>query len=126
MEHASAALDWVQRKHPIHVAGWDGLRPYVGDPPGTWFVEGSLAMPLALARMGRRAEAEELVDMLKAPVEDGLGDDRCAGGLGHEDHELGLHIGREARIRRGRHVLRPDLGAAHHVERLAVDVDRRA
>ena len=59
MEHASAALDWVQRKHPIHVAGWDGLRPYVGDPPGTWFVEGSLAMPLALARMGRRAEAQK-------------------------------------------------------------------
>lgn len=57
-ERADGALSWVQSKHALRIAGWDGLRPYLGDPE-TWFVEGSLALPLALHRMGRRAAAQQ-------------------------------------------------------------------
>jgi len=56
---AQAALHWVQREHAIVAHGWPGLRPYVPDPPETWFVEGSLAVALAWWRLGDRDAAVE-------------------------------------------------------------------
>jgi len=70
---ATAALTWVLRQHPIRVAGWDGLRPYLGAAPATWFVEGSLALPIALARMGRLPEARKALQPFF--------DLACAGGV---------------------------------------------
>lgn len=56
---AQAALAWVQREHATVSQGWPGLRPYVPDPPDTWFVEGSLAVALAWWRLGERQTALE-------------------------------------------------------------------
>lgn len=54
---ASAALAHVTRHHAVQVGDWLGWRPYAGEEPTTWFVEGSVARVLALARLGRSAEA---------------------------------------------------------------------
>ncbi len=56
---AQSALHWVQREHTIVAHGWPGLRPYLPDPPQTWFVEGSLAVALAWWRLGERQTAIE-------------------------------------------------------------------
>src|SRR4030042_1629682 len=66
------------------------------------------------------AQAEEFVDVGETAVEDGLGDDGRPRGLGHEHHELGLHIGREPGIGRGGDILRLDVGAAADPERTVV------
>ena len=58
-EHADLGLDWVRRTHAITVNGWPGWRPYADLAPETWFVEGSLALPLALHRLGRGDEARK-------------------------------------------------------------------
>lgn len=60
-EHAARGLDWVQRTHTITVNGWPGWRPYAGQAPETWFVEGSLALPLALQRIGRHDQARQAI-----------------------------------------------------------------
>ncbi|MSP90885.1 MAG: hypothetical protein EXR79_03630 [Myxococcales bacterium] len=54
---ARGVLDWVAAEHAIAVAGWRGLRPYARAAPDTWFVEGSLAVAMVLARLGALAEA---------------------------------------------------------------------
>jgi hypothetical protein len=54
---ATAALAHVDHHHALQVGDWLGWRPYAGEAPATWFVEGSVARVVALARMGRSAEA---------------------------------------------------------------------
>ena len=56
---AKAALAWVQRHHTVQVGGWQGLRPYMPDPPATWFVEGSLALALGWWRLGEQETARQ-------------------------------------------------------------------
>jgi hypothetical protein len=56
-QRALRMLDWVDARHATTVAGWRGLRPYAGEPPDMWFVEGSVARALALHRLGRRTAA---------------------------------------------------------------------
>lgn len=58
-DRARQALAYVQRAHAIEAQGWPGLRPYLADEPATWFVEGSLALPLGLLRLGDRDEARK-------------------------------------------------------------------
>lgn len=57
---AGQALDWVAREHAVTASGWQGLRPYRAGPPETWFVEASLAAPLARWRMGDPAAGQSL------------------------------------------------------------------
>lgn len=70
---SEAALQWVQAHHAIDVEGWTGLRPYEAKAPDTWFIEASLAVPLALARLGRREQAREALQP--------FADLACAGGV---------------------------------------------
>ncbi len=70
---AKDVLDFVQVHHQIEVAGWQGLRPYQDQPPETWFVEGSLARPLALHRLGQTDAARKALQPFT--------DLACAGGV---------------------------------------------
>ncbi len=70
---SDSALQWVEAHHGIDVQGWAGLRPYEGLPPDTWFVEASVAVPLALSRLGRRQQALEALQP--------FADLACAGGV---------------------------------------------
>lgn len=54
---AAQALAWVATRHGTTAQGWPGLRPYLAMAPDTWFVEGSIAQPLALARLGQPVAA---------------------------------------------------------------------
>ena len=56
---ARQALAWVAAQHAVVARGWNGLRPYRDAPPETWFVEASIAQPLAHARMGQREVAQQ-------------------------------------------------------------------
>ncbi len=58
-EYAQQMLSWVTRVHGIDVDGWPGLRPYRDAPPETWFVEGSVALPLAYKRLGLMETARQ-------------------------------------------------------------------
>ena len=57
---ANDVLAWVARVHAVEVDGWPGWRPYRDEPPVTWFVEGSLAIPLARHRLGQHADVATL------------------------------------------------------------------
>jgi hypothetical protein len=70
---AQDVLAFVQEHHPIEIAGWQGLRPYQDEPPDTWFVEGSLARPLALHRLGQTEAAQKALQP--------FADLACAGGV---------------------------------------------
>lgn len=52
LERARQALRWAEITHKIERHGWQGLRPYLTEPPATWFVEGSVATALVHARLG--------------------------------------------------------------------------
>lgn len=52
LTRARQVLAWVEREHAVVASGWSGLRPYRDGPPETWFVEASIAAPLAHRRMG--------------------------------------------------------------------------
>ena len=54
---ARELLAWVDAHHALDVHGWPGLRPYLDQGPATWFVEGSIARPLALWRLGEHRAA---------------------------------------------------------------------
>ncbi len=56
---ARQALAWVAAQHVVVARGWTGLRPYRDSPPETWFVEASIAQPLAHARLGQHEVAEQ-------------------------------------------------------------------
>lgn len=56
---AQDVLTWVHKHHAIEIGGWPGLRPYLDQPPETWFVEGALARPMALQRLGQAAAARK-------------------------------------------------------------------
>lgn len=72
-QRAVQALDWVQRVHSLEIGGWQGLRPYRDVDPTTWFVEGSVAAPLAHWRLGQREQAQAPWDELLKLA--------CAGGV---------------------------------------------
>ncbi len=59
-DRAQQVLAWVAREHAAHVDGWPGWRPYRKGPPDTWFVEGSIAQPLARWRLGQVDRAQQL------------------------------------------------------------------
>ena len=73
------------------------------------------------------AQAQQLLHVHEAVLEDRLVDHADAFGDAVHRHELRLHVGRERRVRRGGEVDRAR-AAAPHVERdaVAVDVDVRA
>lgn len=54
---AQEALRWAEVTHAVRPHGWEGLRPYLTEPPETWFVEGSVAAALVHARLGQRDKA---------------------------------------------------------------------
>ena len=62
------------------------------------------------------AQAQHLVDVHEAVLEDGLGDARGALGDRVERHELGLHVGREARVLGGAEALRLQAAAGAHAD----------
>lgn len=70
---AEQVLSWVTQQHAIVASGWNGLRPYRDGAPTTWFVEGSIAEPLALSRLGHAEAAQRPWQM--------LGQLACTGGL---------------------------------------------
>lgn len=57
---ALRALAWVDRRHSIELDGWSGLRPFAGEQPRTWFVEGSVAYAIAVHRLGQSSGADIL------------------------------------------------------------------
>ena len=74
----------------------------------TWAPErGALPLDRGLVSLNLDVgtESQQFVDVGEPPVEDGLGDDGCPQGLGHQDHELGLHVRWEAGIRGGDDIL---------------------
>lgn len=71
---AGDALRWAEVTHRIELHGWHGLRPYLTEPPATWFVEGSVAAALAHARLGNAATAHSQLQQLASLA--------CAGGPG--------------------------------------------
>jgi hypothetical protein len=54
---ALQALRYAEIVHAHKERGWQGLRPYLTEPPATWFVEGSVAAALANLRLKRTGEA---------------------------------------------------------------------
>ncbi len=58
-ELAADILRTVTSQHAVSIGDWRGLRPYLTQEPLTWFVEGSLAEPLLLSRLGRAQQAHE-------------------------------------------------------------------
>lgn len=57
---AEQALGWVTAQHTVLTSGWRGSRPYRDAPPKTWFVEASIAQPLAHWRMGQIEIAQQM------------------------------------------------------------------
>ena len=55
-------------------------------------------------RLDVGAHAQQLGHVHEAILEDGFGEHASAPRAGHQGHELRLHVGREAGVRRGRHV----------------------
>src|SRR5512137_1076622 len=72
------------------------------------------------------AQAPKLRHVHEAVFEDGLRDDARAPGNGHEGHDLGLQIRREARVRKGLHVDAFDLRGALDAKAALDGVDGNA
>jgi hypothetical protein len=70
---ARQVLAWVATQHAITALGWRGLRPYLSQAPQTWFVEASIAEPLAEWRLGDKDQALQHWQNLAQLA--------CAGGL---------------------------------------------
>lgn len=55
---ADDLLRYVNRAHSWTIGGWLGWRPYLSEPPPTWFVEGSIAIPLVQMRLDHHEQAK--------------------------------------------------------------------
>jgi hypothetical protein len=61
---ALQALRYAEVVHAHQERGWQGLRPYLTEPPATWFVEGSVAAAMANLRLKRKKPAAAQLQQL--------------------------------------------------------------